>query len=242
MSYILEALEKSDQLRQKGATPTLMSIPLPLEETRQRTFPWLLALTAIVFIAGLLIGWLQPWQSGHPAATVVPTEGEAVTNVPAALTAKNAPVEPVAASSRTAGQVPVPKTLSASVPSPVALPALRQVPPKVASSAISPALAVKTPAVAVREPESAAPAKPAAATEQNVIAKSELPPAILQELPAMSVSLHAYSAKASNRLVSVNNKFLQEGEALIPGLILEQVTPKDMIFSYKGFRFRQGVQ
>ena len=72
--------------------------------------------------------------------------------------------------------------------------------------------------------------------------KAELPPAVLQELPAMAVSLHAYSDKPGNRLVSINNQLLQEGDSLMPGLILERITPKDMIFSYKGFRFRQGMQ
>ncbi len=74
------------------------------------------------------------------------------------------------------------------------------------------------------------------------MAKAELPPAIQQELPPMAVSLHAYSGKPSNRLVGINDKLLQEGDALMPGLILEEVTRKDMIFSYKGYRFRQGVQ
>ena len=78
--------------------------------------------------------------------------------------------------------------------------------------------------------------------EQNVMAKAELPPAILQELPAMSVSLHAYSSKPGNRLVSINNRLLNEGDSLTPGLVLEEITRRDMIFTYKGYRFRQPVQ
>jgi hypothetical protein len=35
---------------------------------------------------------------------------------------------------------------------------------------------------------------------------------------------------------------LQEGEDLAPGIRLEQITPDGMIFSYKGYRFRRGVQ
>ena len=58
----------------------------------------------------------------------------------------------------------------------------------------------------------------------------------------MSVSLHAYSSKPGNRLVSINNRLLNEGDSLTPGLVLEEITRRDMIFTYKGYRFRQPVQ
>ena len=74
------------------------------------------------------------------------------------------------------------------------------------------------------------------------MARSDLPAAILQEVPKMTVSLHAYSSNPTSRLVGVNDQLLHEGDSLAPGLVLEQITPADMVFSYKGFRFRQGVR
>jgi hypothetical protein len=35
---------------------------------------------------------------------------------------------------------------------------------------------------------------------------------------------------------------MREGGYLTPGLMLEQITPDGMIFSYKGYRFRHGLQ
>jgi len=70
----------------------------------------------------------------------------------------------------------------------------------------------------------------------------ELPHSIRQELPSMQISLHLYSTRPKNSFVSVNSRMLQEGEDVAPGIRLEQITPDGMIFSYKGYRFRRGVQ
>lgn len=90
-----------------------------------------------------------------------------------------------------------------------------------------------------------APDKPAgtadATQEQRVIPMAELPLAIQQEIPAMTIPLHAYSSNPADRLVSINNRMMREGESLTPGLRLEQITPDGLIFSYKGYRFRHGI-
>ncbi|WP_161626934.1 general secretion pathway protein GspB [Sulfuricella denitrificans] len=87
------------------------------------------------------------------------------------------------------------------------------------------------------------PEKPAdAAREQKVVPMAELPLPIQQEIPAMTIPLHAYSSKPRDRLVSINDRMLREGESLTPGLRLEQITKDGLIFSYKGYRFQRGVQ
>jgi len=71
---------------------------------------------------------------------------------------------------------------------------------------------------------------------------AELPLPIQQEIPAMTIQLHAYSGNPSERLVSINSRMLREGGSLTPDLRLEQITPDGMIFSYKGYRFQRGVR
>ncbi len=44
------------------------------------------------------------------------------------------------------------------------------------------------------------------------------------------------------RLVGINYRILREGDYVVPGLELQQITPDGMIFSFKGFRFRRGVK
>ena len=77
---------------------------------------------------------------------------------------------------------------------------------------------------------------------QQAMPFEDLPFAIQQEIPAMAVQLHAYSSKRSESLVSINSIRLRDGESLMPGLRLEQITPDGMIFSYKGYRFQRGIR
>jgi len=81
-----------------------------------------------------------------------------------------------------------------------------------------------------------------AARLQTVNSMVELPLSVQQELPAMTISVHAYSGNPGKRLVGINNRILREGEYVVPGLKLEQITPDGMIFSYKGYSFRRGVK
>ena len=80
------------------------------------------------------------------------------------------------------------------------------------------------------------------AQEQKAIAFDELPVQIQREIPAITVQLHSYSSKPDERLVYINSTRVQEGDSLMPGLRLEQITPDGMIFSYKGYRFKRGIR
>ena len=108
-------------------------------------------------------------------------------------------------------------------------------PPKVVTTAPT-----EAPTPVLEKPVSAGPADPA--PEQRVMTMGELPLSIRQELPSMRISAHLYSARPKNSFVSINSQMLQEGEDLAPGIKLEQITPDGVIFSYKGYRFRRGVQ
>jgi len=81
-----------------------------------------------------------------------------------------------------------------------------------------------------------------AAPAQNVVSLAELPLSLQQELPPMTISVHAYSGRPGDRLVGINNRMLREGDYVVPGLKLEQITPEGMILSYKGYSFRRGVK
>lgn len=72
----------------------------------------------------------------------------------------------------------------------------------------------------------------------KVFEVGDLPPAIRSALPEFRVSGHAYSPERQTRVARVNEKILQEGQDLAPGLKAEEITPEGIIFSYKGYRFR----
>jgi general secretion pathway protein B len=232
MSFILEALKKSDQQRQRGATPTLPTAPIAMAAPKQPVFLYYGLLAAVLLAAGILIGWLRPWQAEQPVPATEP------------LAAK--PLIPV--SHQTApGPLPAPPEMARKtaqeLPAANPMPAVQPVPMVATMKPDMPAPARTETHSAPHAATAPTPEKPAdPAQEQKVIPMAELPLQVQQEIPAMTIPLHAYSSKPRDRLVSINDRMLREGESLTPGLRLEQITPDGLIFSYKGYRFRRGVQ
>jgi general secretion pathway protein B len=72
MSYILDALKKSDQQRQRGATPTLPTALASVAVPKQSSFVYYGVLAAVLLCAGIAIGWLHPWQAEQPAHAAAP--------------------------------------------------------------------------------------------------------------------------------------------------------------------------
>ena len=226
MSYILDALRKSDQQRQRGATPTLLTLQATAAEPGQPAY-WIYGLIAAFLVgAGIVIGWLHPWQQQPPA-------GEAIAAKPLESNARQTAQAPVA---------PAPATVSPSHAM------ARDRPTPSVSTAERRGTPPQAVATASTEPLKRVPGEPVTkgmtdpAQEQTVMTMGELPLAIRQELPSMQISLHMYSTRPKHSFVSINGRMLQEGEDLAPGIRLEQITPDGMIFSYKGYRFRHGVQ
>lgn len=207
MSYILDALRKSDQQRQRGAAPTLPAGQTPAVAPRQPAFLAYGLIAAVLLGAGVAIGWLRPWQTEQAAPT---------------------PPKP-----------PAQAALATAMPAPALAPPPAQVKPEsgVAKRAAGTAGSVKSAA-----PEQTAAGRADAPRAQSVISMSDLPLSIQQELPAMAISVHAYSGNPPDRMVGINNRMLREGGEVAPGLKLEQITPDGMIFGYKGYSFRRGVK
>ncbi len=227
MSYILDALRKSDLQRQRGAAPTLLAVQEPAPE-RKRPGPLAYGLLATVLVgAGIVIGWLRPWQPEQAA----PGRAEHV----AAKSPASTPRQPAPAPTEMAPQ-PKPELQVQN-----AKPPAQPVPALVPRKPQRPVRAMpKTAAPAPEQPVGTAAAD--AARAQTVISVAELPLSVQQELPPMTISVHAYSGNPGDRLVSINNRILREGGYVVPGLKLEQITPDGMIFGYKGYSFRRGLK
>jgi general secretion pathway protein B len=239
MSYILDALRKSDQQRQRGAAPTLHAGQTTAAAPKQPAF-LVYGLLAVVLVgAGMAIGWLRPWQQAAPGRA----------ELVAAKPLESTPRQPPPAPTEMAPQPkPEPQLRNAAPPAQTApAPALAPAKPR------RPARAKPEPRSTRPEADTASPARTAApapavgtaadaARVQTVISMAELPLALQQELPPMTISVHAYSGNPGARLVGIDNRILREGDYVIPGLELEEITPDGMIFGYKGYRFRRGLK
>ena len=250
MSYILDALRKSDQQRQRGAPPTLLAAQATAVVPRHRVSMFHVLLASIAVGAGIVIGSLRPWQTEQPAPAAAPAATKPLESSQLLSSPVPVPVRPQLA--RKPEHVPEQKTASAarSAPAPATRAMERQVPAAAKPEARARPRKLPREAVTAVQNETAksAPEKLAgadsgdAAQAQKVMAISELPVSIQQEIPKMSISVHAYSGAPKERLVGINDRVLREGDYLVPGLILEQITLDGVIMSYKGYRFRRGVR
>jgi general secretion pathway protein B len=75
----------------------------------------------------------------------------------------------------------------------------------------------------------------------KVIDYHELPESIKQEIPTITVSAHVYSTNPVQRSIVINNTFMEEGEYVLDGLILYEITTDGAIFNYQGTLFNYGV-
>lgn len=217
MSYILDALKKSEQQRQRSAAQITLATP-PATPSAASPVAYRHVLLALLLIAvGIAVGWLRPWQSPPP-----PPPAPAVTPAPAVLAPPPAP----AASARVPPIMPAPAQ-----PPVVAAPPVTPPPPSPTKVVAAP----EAPLPVVAEPQ---------ATEQapRVMALSELPASVRQALPALAISLHAYAREPRERIVMINNQMLRQGDPVAPGLRLEQITQDGVVLGYQGYRFHRGVR
>lgn len=226
MSYILEALKKSQAERQLGELPSIHAPQVQLHDgaasaSARRTPVWLALGGVAVAVAAALLLW-QPWQAdaAAPAAAAV---------VPAVL-AQAVPAP-----------LPVDAPPAAVAPAPVAA----FVPPAATAAPVHHARPVaepkqETPGQAVSPPVAApAPAvPPTPAAEESVPGMRDLPEPIQRQIPAIAIGGYIYSKNPADRLLLIDKVLRHEGEELAPGLVLEKLQPKAAIFSFKGYRYR----
>jgi general secretion pathway protein B len=270
VSYILDALRKSEQQRQLGVAPRLLTVHATSGPDAQPALLKYGLIAAALIGAGVAIGWWQPWQQEQLLSATEPT----IAKMPEARPRQPLPVPlPVLPEVASAPEMPMPvqKTLVTMRPIPapavapleqgthplatpppqtrkspaaVVLPKETATPVREAAPALAPApapaVSVETPIALLQEKSAnAAPADPA--QEQKVLLMAELPAAIRQEIPAMSIPVHTYSDTPTERIVGINDRLLREGEYLAPGLKLELIAPDGVVFSYKKYLFRHGL-
>ncbi|MDN2698246.1 general secretion pathway protein GspB [Janthinobacterium sp. SUN073] len=226
MSYILEALKKSQAERQLGELPSIHAPQVQLHDgaasaSARRTPVWLALGGVAVAVAAALLLW-QPWQAdaAAPAAAAV---------VPAVLAqAVPAPL-PVAAPPAAVAPAPV----AASVPPAATAAPVHHARPVAEPKQETPGQVVSPPVAA---PAPAVPPTPAA--EESVPGMRDLPEPIQRQIPAIAIGGYIYSKNPADRLLLIDKVLRHEGEELAPGLVLEKLQPKAAIFSFKGYRYR----
>lgn len=209
MSYILDALRKSEQERQT-ATGQSAGMLFPIEIQRDRK-PWLpiIIIILVTFVTGILIWWM--WTQPAPVH-VIDEKPAATLPATASLAAEK---------SATVATVP---------PAPLATQVVL-VPPPV----IQPHVPDKTPRknklVPAIEAQSASP--PNEATPTAAVTPTHDP---LKGMPSLNITGYLHDEQGGS-VAMINNQLIHEGEEVLPGLRLVKILDGSAIFSYKGYVF-----
>jgi len=213
MSFILDALKKSESERHRHSGPVLMDVRIAPPRRRLPTWAWVIA--GVLLVNLLLLIWLL-WLAPHRAPTA-----------PAPVSAAVAPPAPAPTAAPTAPPAAVPQSVAPPAGAPAAAPVTPPPPP--AAPSTSPAM--PTPATGgARLAEDTAPI--------DIASLPKVPDLVAAgaALPELRLSLHVYDPLAANRYVLLNGMRLREGEFTPDGLKLLQVTPGGAVLEWRGRR------
>jgi general secretion pathway protein B len=243
MSFILDALKKSENDRQRQASPALFEVKVAAP---RRKFPlWAAGLAVLLGVNMLVLAWLVLRRPEPPLAQAGPFPAQNV-------------AQPMATNAAQPGMVTVPATVT--LPTTVNIP-IGSAPSVNVSSApaqsgvVGPSTTpplTEEPVLQGQEP-SVPPDydqndyRPAITPQQagEIAAKrrnGELPSrdevvAQGSQLPDLRLDLHVYAANPAERFVFINMRKLREGDSLPEGVRVDEITQNGVELSYHGKRF-----
>jgi general secretion pathway protein B len=235
MSFILDALKKSEIERQRQSQPGFMDTPTA--QRRSRLPLWAILLGALLAI-NIVVLAVMLLRNGAPAAAPLKKHTEA-----APLAEGKAPAEdhfsPLGPAPVYAPEIPVTATDGVSTGTAAA----SQVPPLVAPLAapLSPLRSSaqrSAPRAALRRPDPVLIDEDAKAdNEETLPSINEINLTGAQALPELHLDVHVYATKAGDRFVYINMRKYHEGSSLPEGPVVEHIRRDGVVLNYQGLRF-----
>ncbi len=264
MSYILEALKRADAERREEKlpglqTPSTVAPSAGLPAKQRRLLVWASAGFILLVVMGL--AWQQlgdSWTKPSTPSSTFSAASPASQSVQVAAVSAAPSVEKrdEQSSARPTTENSGP-TRAAALPPPPPAAVLRAATPEPARPSTSEKQAKSDDASKPGLPTGVAPAVARPAPSQTIdrqtveiaavgpkkpVAEAprmtELPVAVRRTLPVVTMGGYIYTADPASRSVVINGRLAREGEAIAPGLQLEQMRPKDAVFNYQGTRYR----
>jgi general secretion pathway protein B len=261
MSYILDALKKSEKERQRGALPDMLTVQDIVAEKSEKRLPWIYLLAAALLLnAGALVWWLGFSHTNKPKV-VETSKTDNISPLSVNESAQAAPVRvnPSQDSTQSIGSEfrPAYRNTVPVIENNETMTSVRnQHPPKglqeVQAHTVSAGNTIKPSELAPAKSEQSVatgriPSGPTGGLseipDENKLYKlQELPSAIRQNLPAFSLSALLYSSNPDSRMVRINEQMMHEGQDLTAGVKLEEITRDGIILRYQKFRFYVGAK
>jgi general secretion pathway protein B len=234
MSFILDALKKSESDRQRQSGPALFEVKVAAPRTRLPL--WAIAIAGLLAVNLAIVMWML-WR--HPATRTADTGAGAVP-VPGSG-------QPLLAPAAAAGPQAADATTPAPAPASVPLPAPAAQPP---ATAPSPVLVPNPGATSggSDNPDDYAPATEPAAppllgsrvrrgTADGVPLYQDAAATPGTRIPQLRLDLHVFALRPQDRFVMINMHKLREGDSLPEGVRVDRITAEGAVLSYSGSQF-----
>jgi|SRR5579862_859596 len=227
MSFILDALKKSESERQRQAGPALLEMRI-VRPARQLPV-WVMIVGGVLILSVAALAWLVLKPSPAPAVAAVPAAA------PATAVASNA--QPVATPSA-AAQPPANANVQGA-------PAVA---PLAANNAAAGQAAMTQPPAAAVADSNPADNEPAVAptagnfrdnsSASNLRTYAELG----GSLPELRLDLHVYASNPAERYAFINMHKVREGDVTPEGVQVKEITRDGVVLDYRGTEFILGHQ
>ena len=227
MSFILDALKKSEAERQRQAGPALLE--MRIVRPARRLPVWAVIVGVALVVSVMVLAWVALRRTAAPASVAIT----------AAAPQAAAPAAGAAGSASTAGTAPQQAVGPAATVLPgAAAPRLGAAPfandgaePQNSAAAGDDNPADVAPAEAA--PASASPNHSGTAGLRNY---AELG----GKLPELRLDLHVYAAKSADRYAFINMRKVREGDVTTEGVAVKEITPEGVVLEYQGTEFLLG--
>ena len=228
MSFILDALKKSEMERQRQSLPGLMDARA--SPRRSRLPPWAVGL-GLLLLVNLLVLTFVLWHKNASTTRATATAQSSSAHITDAATPATNHFSPLDTAPVYAPEIPV-----ATVDKPSA-PAL---PPRSAPSG-DPGRFETSAGSAERAPHHRDPVptdEDAQSDNQEVLPTiSEISLSGAQAIPELHLDVHVYATKPAERFVYINMRKYHEGATLQEGPTVERIRRDGVVLIYQGLRF-----
>lgn len=241
MSFILDALQKSERERHAGQAPALdeaLNRPLPAAARRSRrdAETLLMVKTGLGVTAAFLLAGIAWWALSRPDG---PESVEtAVTDpVAAAPMDEPAPEQPLDVPPPATALRVDPERLQAPVAGPDLGPEaanLDELLDETPEASPPPEELPPPPLDAPVTPAPAGPPPPAARAAVQPL--KDMPPSFRSEFPALAIQVHVYDANPLRRFVLVNGRKYRETDTLVEGPRVIEIVPEGVVVEQRGSR------
>ena len=221
MSYILDALKKSDRERHEGEVPGLDAIHdrYPYSSEHPSNSHWtkyfFTAFATVLLISLFSAAWYLKKNSSDPVETASLDKKQSSNT---ATEKTEATTSPESKKNTIRTDHSNPPVLLTSVKKKVLIPYQKE------SSLEEETTVISLPEEPTDIPEFA-----------------DLPPSLQQAIPDLHFAGHTYAEEPSSRMIIINNTILREGEKVNNSLSLVEITWTGVILDYKGQQFEMGT-